>query len=423
MCNSKAKNNWKATTTSTIVDTPVTPPPVSQMDGRPVLQPAGNRVACLDRRNSLKKVSLKTPPPPTSTTKTKPSSSTTSSPPISPKSKSPRPPALKRGNDPNGLNSSIDKSLTPRLTTPKLTPTLVRKKSKKSLTINVNNSISPMTSSSTTKTIERSSSFNYPSSLIVESPGSIAAARREQVTLIQAQRKMKIAHYGRSKSAKFEGNIIPVIDTSSNTLVTSPREKRCSFITGNSDPLYITYHDEEWGVPLRDDKLLFEMLVLSGAQVGSDWTSILKKRQDFRDAFSGFDPEIVANLNERRITSISTEYGIELSRVRGAVDNSKRILEIQREFGSFGNYLWGFVNNKPISTQYKSSHKIPVKTSKSETISKDMVRRGFRGVGPTVMHSFMQAAGLRNDHLINCPRHLQCVAAEASHRSMVSPAV
>ncbi|KAI3904910.1 hypothetical protein MKW98_007613 [Papaver atlanticum] len=426
MCNSKAKNNWKATTTTTIVDTPVTPPPVSQMDGRPVLQPAGNRVACLDRRNSLKKVSLKTPPPPpppTSTTKTKPSSSTTSTPPISPKSKSPRPPALKRGNDPNSLNSSIDKSLTPRLTTPKLTPTLVRKKSKKSLTINVNNSISPMTSSSTTKTIERSSSFNYPSSLIVESPGSIAAARREQVTLIQAQRKMKIAHYGRSKSAKFEGNIIPVIETSSNTLVTSPREKRCSFITANSDPLYITYHDEEWGVPLRDDKLLFEMLVLSGAQVGSDWTSILKKRQDFRDAFSGFDPEIVANLNERQITSISTEYGIELSRVRGAVDNSNRILEIQREFGSFGSYLWGFVNNKPISTQYKSSHKIAVKTSKSETISKDMVRRGFRGVGPTVMHSFMQAAGLTNDHLITCPRHLQCVVAETSHRPTVAPAV
>ncbi|KAI3965983.1 hypothetical protein MKX01_010940 [Papaver californicum] len=420
MCNSKAKNNWKATTTTTIVDIPVTPPPVSQMNGRPVLQPAGNRVACLDRRNSLKKVSLKTPPPPppTSTAKIKPSSSTTSTPPISPKSKSPRPPALKRGNDPNGLNSSIDKSLTPRLT-PKLTPTLVRKKSKKSLTINVNNngcgSISPMTSSSTTKTIERSSSFNYPSSLIVESPGSIAAARREQVTLIQAQRKMKIAHYGRSKSAKFEGNIIPIVDTSSNTLVTSPREKRCSFITANSDPLYITYHDEEWGVPLHDDKLLFEMLVLSGAQVGSDWTSILKKRQDFRDAFSGFDPEIVANLNERQITSLSTEYGIELSRVRGAVDNSNRILEIQREFGSFSKYLWGFVNNKPISTQYKSSHKIPVKTSKSETISKDMVRRGFRGVGATVMHSFMQAAGLTNGHLIICTRHLECIAA-ASHR-------
>ncbi|MCL7042698.1 hypothetical protein MKW94_023064, partial [Papaver nudicaule] len=92
-------------------------------------------------------------------------------------------------------------------------------------------------------------------------------------------------------------------------------------------PLYITYHDEEWGVPLHDDKLLFEMLVLSAAQVGSDWTSILKKRQDFRDAFSGFDPEVVANLNERKITSISTEYGIELSRVRGAVDNSNRILE------------------------------------------------------------------------------------------------
>ncbi|KAL2474014.1 DNA glycosylase superfamily protein [Forsythia ovata] len=128
-----------------------------------------------------------------------------------------------------------------------------------------------------------------------------------------------------------------------------------------------------------------------------------------RDAFSGFDAEIVSNLSEKKINSISADYGIDLSQVRGVVDNSNRILEIKKEFGSFEKYVWRFVNNKPIATKYKSCHKIPVKTSKSESISKDMVRRGFRLVGPTVIHSFMQAAGLSNDHLVTCPRHHHCV--------------
>ncbi|XP_022947743.1 uncharacterized protein LOC111451659 isoform X1 [Cucurbita moschata] len=246
----------------------------------------------------------------------------------------------------------------------------------------------------------------------VASPGSIAAVRREQVALQQAQRKMRIAHYGRSKSARFE-KIVP-FDSKIKGVV---EDRRCSFITPNSDPIYVAYHDQEWGVPVHDDQALFELLVLSVAQVGSDWTSILKKRQDFRNAFSDFDAEVVANFSDRQMVSISSEYGMDINRVRGVVDNAIRILEIKKEFGSLEKYIWGFMNNNPFSPHYKSGHKIPVKTSKSDTISKDMIRRGFRSVGPTVVHSFMQAAGLTNDHLTTCHRHLHCTLIAAGRRA------
>ncbi|XP_010543112.1 PREDICTED: uncharacterized protein LOC104816138 [Tarenaya hassleriana] len=237
------------------------------------------------------------------------------------------------------------------------------------------------------------------------SPGSIAAVRREQVAQEQALRKMKIAHYGRSKSAKFEAKVVPLLDPFPDH---KDDKRYCSFITPNSDPIYVAYHDEEWGVPVHDDKTLFELLVLSGTQVGSDWTSILRKRQDFRNAFLEFDAEEVAKLTDKQMSAISFDYKIDMSRVRGVVDNANKILEIRKEFGSLDKYVWAFVNHKPISTSYKFGHKIPVKTSKSESISRDMVRRGFRFVGPTVVHSFMQAAGLTNDHLITCHRHLPC---------------
>ncbi|XP_060671288.1 uncharacterized protein LOC107404723 [Ziziphus jujuba] len=378
------------------------PSSVAKINGRPVLQPTCNQVPSLERRKSLPKSLPKTPTSPTSTCKTKTS---LLSPPVSPKLPSPRPPALKRGKDPNELNSSAEKVLlTPRSTT-KLRSSA--KKSKKACGVGA----SPA-----------DTSLKYASSLIVEAPGSIAAARREQVAIMQEQRRMKIAHYGRTKSAKYEGKVVPLLDSSPSS--TSSREqKRCSFITPNSDPIYVAYHDEEWGVPVHDDNTLFELLVLTGAQVGSDWTSVLKKRQAFREAFSGFDAEAVGKYNEKKITSLSFDYGIELSLVRGAVDNSNRILEIKKEFGSLAKYLWGFVNHKPITTQYKSCHKIPVKTSKSETISKDMVRRGFRFVGPTVIHSFMQAAGFTNDHLITCPRHLQCIALASNGSKVAAPAL
>ncbi|PRQ30297.1 putative DNA-3-methyladenine glycosylase I [Rosa chinensis] len=402
MCSSKAK------VTMGIEITPL----VSRINGRPVLQPTCNRVPSLDRRNSLKKLSTAPPPLPLSTsssTSTSPRISTKASlttPPISPKSKSPRPPAIKRsGNDPNGLNSSSEKVVTPGGTT--RAKVLERKKSKSfKLGVGADNAHDHGRLSSAS--IE--ASLSYSSSLITEAPGTIAAGRREQMALQHAQRKMRIAHYGRSKSANFE-RVAPV-----DTMEAKAGEedhKRCSFITANSDPIYVAYHDQEWGVPVHDDKMLFELLVLSGAQVGSDWTSILKKRQDFRDAFSGFDAEAVASLTDKQMISICSEYGIDISRVRGVVDNSNRILEVKKEFGSFHKYIWGFVNHKPISPQYKQGYKIPVKTSKSESISKDMVRRGFRFVGPTVVHSFMQASGLTNDHLTTCHRHLQCTLLAA----------
>ncbi|KAH7661971.1 Methyladenine glycosylase protein [Dioscorea alata] len=228
-------------------------------------------------------------------------------------------------------------------------------------------------------------------------PGSIAAAQREQASLLQVQRKMKIAHYGRVSASK-----VAPFDSSHGV---PQEEKRCSFITVNSDPVYVAYHDEEWGVPVHEDKMLFELLALAGAQVGSDWTTILKKRQSFREAFAGFDAEKVAMFTEKQILAINSDHRIDLAKVRGIIDNAKRILEVRKEFGPLDKYLWGFVNHKPIITNYKSCRKIPAKTSKSEAISKDLLRRGFRFVGPTIVHSFMQAAGLTNDHLVHCPRH------------------
>ncbi|XP_045800412.1 uncharacterized protein LOC123894448 [Trifolium pratense] len=394
MCSSKTKVTVGIEITTTATS------PVAKINGRPVLQPTCNRVPILERRNSIKKkVQPKSLTSPLPSSPPLPPSKTSSTPPLSPKLKSlsPRLPSTKRVNETNGLNTSSEKIVTGTRNLTK-TPTLERKKSKSF-------------KEGSCGSIE--ASLSYSSNMITDSPGSIAGLRREQMALQNAQRKLKIAHYGRSKSAKFESVVVPLVDPLTNIITSKTceeEEKRCSFITPNSDPIYIAYHDEEWGVPVHDDKMLFELLVLSGAQVGSDWTSILKKRQDFRNAFSEFNPATLANLTDKQMMSISLEYGIDISRVRGVVDNANRILEVNKHFGSFEKYIWGFVNHKPISTQYKFGHKIPVKTSKSESISKDMIRRGFRFVGPTMVHSFMQAAGLTNDHLTTCHRHLQCTS-------------
>ncbi|KVI03191.1 uncharacterized protein LOC112512759 [Cynara cardunculus var. scolymus] len=400
MCSSNSKSNHATTPATTTV---------SDINGRPVLQPATSNTVplnspLLERRSLKKTLSLPksismtpSPTPPHTTAKT----------PISPKLKSPRQPAVKRSD----MTSSSDKLVLPLPTKCTTARSMIPvKKSKKCTTTgdhHLHNSVETTTNSLVVK---------YSSAAIVDSPGSIAAARREQVAVMQVQRKMRIAHYGRSKSAKYDScsKLTSYFDPNSLPSANIREEKRCSFITPNSDPIYVAYHDHEWGVPAHDDKVLFELLVLTGAQVGSDWTSVLKKRQQFREAFSGFDAEIVSKYSEKKITSIGSDYGIEVSLVRGVVDNSKSIIKINDAFGSFDNYVWGFVNHKPIATQYKSSHKMPVKTSKSEAISKDMVRRGFRQVGPTVVHSFMQAAGLTNDHLTTCPRHHQCVSVSLS---------
>ncbi|VAH64977.1 unnamed protein product [Triticum turgidum subsp. durum] len=162
--------------------------------------------------------------------------------------------------------------------------------------------------------------------------GSIAAAQREHVTQAQAQRKMRIAHYGRTASfSRVEGKVgatATATATAPATPAAAPEEKRCSFITAYSDPVYVAYHDEEWGVPVHEDELLFEMLTLSGVQVGADWASILRRRHIYREAFSGFDVDAVAKYTEKQMASVSAGYGLDLGTIRGAVNNACRMLEV-----------------------------------------------------------------------------------------------
>ena len=170
---------------------------------------------------------------------------------------------------------------------------------------------------------------------------------------------------------------------------------------------YIKYHDEEWGVPVHDDNLHFEFLVLEGAQAGLSWAMILKKRENYRKAFAGFDPAKVARFSESKIEKMLLDPGIVRNRlkVNGAVNNAKRFLEVQKEFGSFDKYIWSFVNGKPIVNKWASIKEIKPTTKESDLLSKDLIKRGFKFVGSTVIYSHMQACGLVNDHLVDCWRH------------------
>ncbi|XP_031493779.1 uncharacterized protein LOC116259919 [Nymphaea colorata] len=191
----------------------------------------------------------------------------------------------------------------------------------------------------------------------------------------------------------------------------SPRAKsRCGWVTANTDPLYASFHDEEWGVPVHDDKRLFELLSLSGALAELSWPTILSKRETFRDLFASFDPALVSKFSERKITSLKNSNNIMLSelKLRSIVENAKQILKVVDECGSFNNYCWGFVNHKPTINRFRYQRQVPVKSPKAEAFSKDLIRRGFRSVGPTTVYSFMQAAGLVNDHLISCYRFEEC---------------
>ncbi|KAH0460848.1 hypothetical protein IEQ34_008423 [Dendrobium chrysotoxum] len=190
-------------------------------------------------------------------------------------------------------------------------------------------------------------------------------------------------------------------------------KKRCAWVTPNSDPAYVAFHDEEWGVPVHDDRKLFELLVLSGALAELTWPVILSKRHIFREVFMEFDPMLVSKINEKKLTAPGSPASSLLSepKLRGIVENARIILKIIEEFGSFNNYCWGFVNQKPITSRFRYPRQVPVKTPKADLISKDLVRRGFRCVGPTVIYSFMQTAGMTNDHLIGCHRFDECCAA------------
>lgn len=174
-----------------------------------------------------------------------------------------------------------------------------------------------------------------------------------------------------------------------------------------ADPLYIQYHDEEWGVPAHDDQKLFEFLILEGMQAGLSWLTILCKRENFRKAFNNFDANKIARYNERKIETLMHDASIIRNRqkILATIDNARAFLKVQDEFGSFDKYIWGFVNGKPIRNEWTTLQEIPAKTPLSETISKDLIKRGFRFVGPTIVYAYMQATGMVNDHLVTCFRH------------------
>jgi DNA-3-methyladenine glycosylase I len=186
---------------------------------------------------------------------------------------------------------------------------------------------------------------------------------------------------------------------------------RCEW-TGD-DPLMTRYHDQEWGVPLHDDRTHFECLILDGAQAGLSWITILRKREAYAEAFDGFDPQKVAAYDEAKIEELMANAGIVRNRqkILSAVQNARAFLQIQEEFGSFDNYIWDFVNGRPIQNTWPDLASIPAKTPLSESISKDLKKRGFNFVGPTIVYAYMQAAGLVNDHVVGCFRHRE-VAAE-----------
>lgn len=181
--------------------------------------------------------------------------------------------------------------------------------------------------------------------------------------------------------------------------------RRCSW--PGADEIYIDYHDKEWGVPVHDDRKHFEFIILDGAQAGLSWITILKKRKNYREAFDNFDPEKVAKYDEKKIKELMQNKGIvrNKGKIEAAVYNAKAFLEIQREFGSFDKYIWQFVGGKTIKNSWKSEAEIPTKTPESEAMSKDLKKRGFKFVGPTICYAYMQAAGMVNDHIVDCFRY------------------
>lgn len=181
---------------------------------------------------------------------------------------------------------------------------------------------------------------------------------------------------------------------------------RCPWAKGDQ---YIEYHDVEWGVPVHDDRQLFEFLILEGAQAGLSWVTILKKRDNYRAAFDQFDPAIVAKYGKRKQASLLADAGIVRNRLKieSAIQNAKAFLIVQAEFNSFDKYIWGFVGGTPIQNARHTMKDVPARTAESDAMSKDLKRRGFKFVGTTICYAFMQAVGMVNDHLVECFRHAQ----------------
>jgi len=180
---------------------------------------------------------------------------------------------------------------------------------------------------------------------------------------------------------------------------------RCPW--AGTDPLYIDYHDTQWGVPLHDDRRLFEFLILEGAQAGLSWITVLKKRENYRVAFEGFDPEKVARYDDARIGELIVNEGIIRNRLKiaAAIENARAFIKVQNEFGSFNAYIWQFVDGTPVRNQWKSMQQVPAQTTTSMQMSEELKKKGFKFVGPVICYAFMQAIGMVNDHLVDCFRY------------------
>lgn len=187
---------------------------------------------------------------------------------------------------------------------------------------------------------------------------------------------------------------------------------RCAW--AGTDPLYVSYHDAEWGVPVHDDRLLFEFLVLEGAQAGLSWITILRKRENYRAAFDHFDPQLVARYDEEKVAELLADPGIVRNRrkIEAAIQNARALLTVQAEFGSFDTYLWQFVGGRPMINAWTTMAQIPAETVESRAMSKDLIRRGFRFVGPTICYAHMQATGMVNDHTVDCFRYRELKGME-----------
>ena len=184
--------------------------------------------------------------------------------------------------------------------------------------------------------------------------------------------------------------------------------ERCGWAKGE---LYELYHDTEWGVPVHDDRLLFEFLVLEGAQAGLSWETILKKRENYRAAFDDFDPQAVSQYGPAKVKDLLENPGIVRNRLKiaSAIQNARRFLQVQKEFGSFDAYVWKFVGGQTVQNAWRTPRQLPARTPQSDALSKDLMRRGFKFVGSTICYAFMQAVGMVNDHGVKCFRHAQIV--------------
>jgi len=190
---------------------------------------------------------------------------------------------------------------------------------------------------------------------------------------------------------------------------------RCAWAT--TEPA-ITYHDQEWGVPVHDDRVLFEFLILEGAQAGLSWATILKKRENYRKALDGFRPEKIARYNKRDVQRLLRNDGIVRNRLKIAatIENAKNFIAVRKEFGSFDTYLWTFVGGEPVQNRRRTLADVPARTAESDAMSRDLLRRGFKFVGSTICYAFMQATGMVNDHLVTCPRYAELGGAHRRRR-------